>query len=124
MACPHVTGVAAYVKSFHPSWSPAAIKSALMTSSIPMSVATNPDAEFAYGTGQVNPIKALHPGLIFRRTVTNIGSPRSTLGQKLSFTVKVGGRSIRRNSTTSGSLVWDDGRHQVRSPIVVYSLSG
>ncbi|KAK1264568.1 hypothetical protein QJS04_geneDACA011378 [Acorus gramineus] len=31
MACPHVTGAAVYVKSFHPTWSPAAIASAIMT---------------------------------------------------------------------------------------------
>ncbi|KAH9617337.1 hypothetical protein KSS87_001628 [Heliosperma pusillum] len=31
MSCPHVSGVAAYVKEFNPSFSPAAIKSAIMT---------------------------------------------------------------------------------------------
>lgn len=31
MSCPHASGAAAYVKSFHPTWSAAAVKSALMT---------------------------------------------------------------------------------------------
>ena len=30
-----------------------------------MSTNLNPEAEFAYGTGQINPVKALSPGLIY-----------------------------------------------------------
>ncbi|XP_042955329.1 cucumisin-like isoform X2 [Carya illinoinensis] len=65
MACPHATGAAAYVKSLHPKWSPAAIKSALMTTADPMSAGKNPEAEFAYGAGNINPSKAPNPGLIY-----------------------------------------------------------
>uniref|UniRef100_A0A2N9HQ66 Subtilisin-like protease fibronectin type-III domain-containing protein n=1 Tax=Fagus sylvatica TaxID=28930 RepID=A0A2N9HQ66_FAGSY len=65
MACPHATGVAAYVKSLHPKWSPAAITSALMTTAVPMSAKKNPDAEFAYGAGNINPLKASNPGLVY-----------------------------------------------------------
>ena len=31
MACPHVSGIAATVKAQNPSWSPSAIRSAIMT---------------------------------------------------------------------------------------------
>ncbi|XP_016499904.1 subtilisin-like protease SBT4.14 [Nicotiana tabacum] len=65
MACPHVGGAAAYVKSYHPDWSPSAIKSALMTTARPMSSKVDREAEFAYGAGQVNPAKARSPGLIY-----------------------------------------------------------
>ncbi|CAJ1967806.1 unnamed protein product [Sphenostylis stenocarpa] len=71
MACPHATAAAAYIKSFHPDWSPAAIKSALMTTATPMSVQLNPEAEFAYGAGQINPIKALNPGLVYDANETD-----------------------------------------------------
>ncbi|XP_042428684.1 subtilisin-like protease SBT4.3 [Zingiber officinale] len=64
MACPHVTGVAAYVKSFHPNWSPTAIMSALMTTAKPMYPSARQD-ELSYGAGQLNPVKAVDPGLVY-----------------------------------------------------------
>ncbi|KAI3840237.1 hypothetical protein MKX03_021652 [Papaver bracteatum] len=65
MACPHATGAAAYVKTHHPDWSPSAIKSALMTTAFAMNNTKNSDAEFAYGSGQIDPVKALSPGLVY-----------------------------------------------------------
>ncbi|OIW02820.1 hypothetical protein TanjilG_29596 [Lupinus angustifolius] len=63
MACPHVAAIAAYVKSFHPDWSPAAIKSSIMTTTTPLK--DSEDKEYAYGSGLVNPVKAINPGLVF-----------------------------------------------------------
>ncbi|XP_026383186.1 subtilisin-like protease SBT4.13 [Papaver somniferum] len=65
MACPHATGAAAYVKTYHPDWSPSAIKSALMTTAFAMKNTKTSDAEFAYGSGQIDPVKALNPGLVY-----------------------------------------------------------
>ncbi|KAL0540115.1 hypothetical protein IC582_024345 [Cucumis melo] len=65
MACPHVAAAAAYVKSFHPLWSPAAIRSALLTTTRPISRRLNPEGEFAYGAGNLNPSRAISPGLIY-----------------------------------------------------------
>ncbi|KAK8350177.1 hypothetical protein E1A91_A06G180400v1 [Gossypium mustelinum] len=204
MSCPHVSGAAAYVKSFHPTWSPAAIQSALMTTAAPMRSGINMEAEFAYGSGHLNPLKAANPGLVydanetdyinflcgqgyatrliqllskdnstcpkdtngtvselnypsfglstsplkpfsrtFKRTATNVGSPTAvyranlsfptgtlkirvnpdvlsftSVGQKLSFEVIVEGTMDK--AMMSGALVWDDGEHKVRSPIVVF----
>ncbi|CAH1416830.1 unnamed protein product [Lactuca virosa] len=56
-------GIAAYIKTFNPKWSPAAIKSALMTTASVMNGET--DAEFAYGAGYLNPLAAMKPGLIY-----------------------------------------------------------
>ncbi|XP_020874639.1 subtilisin-like protease SBT4.12 isoform X1 [Arabidopsis lyrata subsp. lyrata] len=67
MSCPHVAGVAAYVKTFHPKWSPSMIQSAIMTTA--WTVKANgrgiASTEFAYGSGHVNPIAALNPGLVY-----------------------------------------------------------
>nr|CAN62173.1 hypothetical protein VITISV_027754 [Vitis vinifera] len=65
MSCPHAAGAAAYVKTFHPDWSPSAIRSALMTTAWPMNATANPAAEFGYGSGHINPVKAINPGLVY-----------------------------------------------------------
>ncbi|KAG8376688.1 hypothetical protein BUALT_Bualt09G0089900 [Buddleja alternifolia] len=211
MACPHVSGAAAYVKSFHPNWSPAAIKSALMTTTKAMKIKPL-EAELASGSGQMNPTKALNPGLIydigigsyisflckegysnkdialltgskkyncssfpsakgtdglnypsmhlqvgnpqsnfsalFYRTVTNVGDGKSIYkakvkspkglsitvtpnilvfsrpNQKKSFKVTLKGNFFHKRSYHhSGSLVWSDSKHNVKSPILVYRKS-
>ncbi|ONK62627.1 uncharacterized protein A4U43_C07F6140 [Asparagus officinalis] len=73
MATPHISGVAALIKSLHSDWSPAMIKSAIMTSSDFQDRDGNrvkdeqlEDASFyAMGAGHVNPSKAARPGLVY-----------------------------------------------------------
>ncbi|XP_057864472.2 cucumisin-like [Cryptomeria japonica] len=67
MSTPHIAGAAGFVKSHHNDWSATAIKSALMTTAFVMdrTLAGNGDAEFGYGVGQINPIMAINPGLVY-----------------------------------------------------------
>lgn len=73
MAAPHLSGITALLKSLHPEWSPAAIKSAIMTSADILGNDGNPIRDenynranfFAIGSGHVNPTKAADPGLIY-----------------------------------------------------------
>ncbi|KAF3433055.1 hypothetical protein FNV43_RR24157 [Rhamnella rubrinervis] len=71
MACPRVSGVAVYVKAAHPHWSPTAIKSAIMTTATVMNPEQEVDREFAYGSGLINPVKAVDPGLVFEASKTD-----------------------------------------------------
>ncbi|KAM4070698.1 hypothetical protein ACB094_11G002800 [Castanea mollissima] len=206
MACPHVAGAAAYVKSFHPNWSPSAIKSALMTTASELKI-KNFESQLAYGAGQIDPVRAIDPGLIydvstsgyirflcnegynrttlrlftevptncssvpdigghdalnypsmylevnninssvsaiFHRTVTNVGSPKSIykaivkapavlsvtvvpnqlafshLNEKKSFTVVIKGPPLNNVTSLSASLEWNDIKHKVKSPILLF----
>ena len=76
MATPHVAGVAALIKQKYPSWSPAAIASAIMTtanmsdsSGLPTLAQRSSEVTaatpFDCGAGFINPAKAIDPGLIF-----------------------------------------------------------
>ncbi|KAI3468815.1 hypothetical protein Pfo_025478 [Paulownia fortunei] len=71
MSCPHASATSAYVKAAHPDWSPAAIKSAIMTTAYIMDPRRHSDLEFAYGSGHINPAAALDPGLVFDASVTD-----------------------------------------------------
>ncbi|CAI0395123.1 unnamed protein product [Linum tenue] len=67
MSCPHISGIAALLKSTHQNWSPAAIKSAMMTSAYDLDNTANPiaDTAFAFGSGHVDPERASDPGLVY-----------------------------------------------------------
>ncbi|KAM1146011.1 hypothetical protein ACFX2I_037903 [Malus domestica] len=73
MSYPHLSGIAALLKSSHPDWSPAAIKSAIMTTAKVNNLGgqpivdetLKPAAIFATGAGHVNPSNAIDPGLIY-----------------------------------------------------------
>jgi len=67
MSSPHIAGIGALMKDAHPDWSPAAIKSALMTTSSTVRKDGTPIAggPFAYGAGHVVPNSAVDPGLVY-----------------------------------------------------------
>ena len=61
-SAPHVAGLAAFVSGVHRDWSPARIKSAMMTTAYDLHGRHNPLVE---GAGHVNPVAFLDPGLVF-----------------------------------------------------------
>ena len=56
----HVAGLAALVRGVHPSWSPSAVKSAMMTTAYD----TTDPSPLAQGAGHVDPSRLLDPGLV------------------------------------------------------------
>lgn len=67
MSSPHVAGLAALFKDLYPTWTPAMIKSALMTSATDVldGPNTHPLVIFRQGAGHVAPNAAMNPGLVF-----------------------------------------------------------
>ncbi|GAA4379835.1 hypothetical protein GCM10023146_39510 [Nocardioides caricicola] len=63
MASPHIAGLAAFIHRLKPYWTPAMVKSAMMTTSYDLK--DEEPSPFAQGAGQVDPRKFLDPGLVF-----------------------------------------------------------
>ncbi|CAI9106662.1 OLC1v1005865C1 [Oldenlandia corymbosa var. corymbosa] len=74
MSCPHVTGIAALIKSKYPSWGPTEIKSALMTTANPANnlkkpITNNvgdPVTPYEMGAGEVTLFSPSQPGLVYK----------------------------------------------------------
>ncbi|XP_031097616.1 subtilisin-like protease SBT1.7 [Ipomoea triloba] len=108
MSCPHLSGVAALLKSAHPDWSPAAIKSAIITTSDTTNLGNNkiederglPADIFTVGAGQVNPSRANDPGLVYDVAPEDYVPYLCGLG----YTDKQVSLILRRNVTCSTSI--------------------
>ncbi|OAY46610.1 subtilisin-like protease SBT1.8 [Manihot esculenta] len=94
MACPHASGIAALLKAAHPTWSLSAIRSALMTtaysvddtnSAIMDSATAASSNPWAYGSGHIDPKKALSPGLVYDLSTEDYITCMCTLNFPLSF---------------------------------------
>jgi hypothetical protein len=88
MACPHVSGIAALIRSAHPSWSPAMVRSAIMTTAditdrrgkAIMDGNGGRAGVFAMGAGHVNPARAVDPGLVYDIEAADYVTHLCTLG--------------------------------------------
>ncbi|GER53378.1 subtilase family protein [Striga asiatica] len=88
MSCPHVSGIVGLLKTLHPNWSPAAIKSAIMTTARtrdntlkPVETASYSKATpFNYGAGHVQPNRAMDPGLVYDLSTSDYLSFLCALG--------------------------------------------
>jgi hypothetical protein len=70
MSSPHVAGIALLIRQAHPTWSPAAVKSALMTTGYStlndgVAGASNGLLPWSQGAGHIDPNKAIDPGLVY-----------------------------------------------------------
>eukprot|EP00258_Populus_trichocarpa_P035694 XP_024451713.1 subtilisin-like protease SBT5.4 [Populus trichocarpa] len=79
MSCPHVSGIVGLLRAIHPDWSPAALKSAIMTTA--KTKCNNKKrmldydgqlaTPFMYGAGHVQPNLAADPGLVYDTNVND-----------------------------------------------------
>ncbi|XP_022961887.1 subtilisin-like protease SBT1.7 [Cucurbita moschata] len=108
MSCPHISGLAALLKAAHPDWSPAAIRSALMTTAYStyktgeaiQDVSSGlPSTPFDIGAGHVNPTAALDPGLVYDATIEDYFAFLCALNYS-SFQIKV---ISKKDFTCSGN---------------------
>ncbi|RID58121.1 hypothetical protein BRARA_F01438 [Brassica rapa] len=127
MAAPHVTAVASLIKSLHPTWSPSAIRSAIMTTATQTNndkglITTETGATatpYDTGSGELSTTASMQPGLVYETTAVDYLN--FLYGEKLTYqvTVSAGDGSLKKD--VFGALTWSNAKYKVRSPIVISS---
>ncbi|KAG4945737.1 hypothetical protein JHK87_041744 [Glycine soja] len=128
MPCPHVAAAAVLLKAIHPTWSTAAIRSALMTTDNtdnPLTDETgNPATPFAMGSGHLNPKRAADAGLVYDASYMDYLLYTSNLGKmNLTITVTANWSQILTKHGPDkyyfGWYAWTHQHHVVRSSVAV-----
>ena len=134
MAAPHIAGLAALYFGVHPTWSPMAVKSAMMTTAFDNKTATGAKERdlFAQGAGFVNPRRFLNPGLVidsgaadFRGFITGQGldtgvpaiSATDFNGPSIAASSVTGSITVKRTFTAVEKGTW-----QVRANLAGFSF--
>lgn len=106
IAAAHVAGVAADLRAVHPTWGPALVKSAMMTTATAFAGAA---AGPARGAGEVDPTAALEPGLgydsdsqTWAAVLSGDVDPSSADLASISVGDLVGQQTVRRTVTNVG----------------------
>jgi hypothetical protein len=104
ISAPHVAGVAAVVRAAHPTWSPAAVKSAMMTTAHALAEASDP---LARGAGELDPARVLDPGLVYDTSASQWNAVRTDL-RLLLGTVRGPSSPATASNLNSASLAVGD----------------
>ena len=106
-SAPHVAGLAAVIAGVHPGWSPARIRSAMMTTAYDLQGSHGPLVE---GAGHVDPARFLDPGLVFdtsptawERVAAGTVAARTVNAPSLAVGDLVGPTTVLRRVTNVGT---------------------
>lgn len=108
MAAPAISGLAAAVRTEHPSWSPAAVKSALVTTAVTLPV---PGGPLTQGAGVAAPRRIIDPGLVYEAGVRDWQGflrTRDLTWSAPDIPPRVPASQLNLPTISVGSLVGDD----------------
>ena len=116
MSSPHSAGISALIKAAHPDWSPAMIKSALMTSAAQGVVkedGTTPATPFDDGAGSIRADRAINPTLVFDETYDDFVASKADPLPRIDLNIaSVNAPTMSGQITTKRTAINVSGRDQ------------